>query len=82
MAGLRQALLARPEVFVGTLAEKLMTYALGRGVTYSDAPAVRAIHRQAAADDYRFSALVGAIVRSAPFQMRRAGATQTATGAQ
>ena len=41
VAGLRQALLARPEVFVGTFAEKLMTYALGRGVTYSDAPAVR-----------------------------------------
>ena len=71
--GLRQALLARPDVFVGALAEKLMTYALGRGVTYGDAPAVRAIHRQAAADGYRFSALVGAIVRSAPFQMRRAG---------
>ncbi len=74
--GLRQALLARPDVFVGTLAEKLMTYALGRGVTYGDAPAVRAIHRQAAADGYRFSALVGAIVRSAPFQMRRAGESE------
>ena len=79
--GLRQALLARPDVFVGALAEKLMTYALGRGVTYGDAPAVRAIHRQAAADGYRFSALVGAIVRSAPFQMRRAGGAQSATGA-
>jgi mono/diheme cytochrome c family protein len=73
--GLRQALLARPEVFVGTLAEKLLTYALGRGVTYSDAPAVRAIGRQAAQDGYRFSSLVGAIVRSAPFQMRRGGET-------
>ena len=82
--GLRQALLARPDVFVGALAEKLMTYALGRGVTYGDAPAVRAIHRQAAADGYRFSALVGAIVRSAPFQMRRAGDAQgtTRAGAQ
>jgi hypothetical protein len=73
VAGLRQALLARPDVFVGTLAEKLLTYALGRGVTYGDAPAVRAIDRQAALDDYRFSAVVEAIVRSAPFQMRRAG---------
>ena len=73
--GLRQALLARPEVFVGTLAEKLLTYALGRGVTHSDAPAVRAIDRQAAQDGYRFSSLVGAIVRSAPFQMRRGGET-------
>jgi mono/diheme cytochrome c family protein len=81
VAGLRQALLARPEVFVGTVAEKLMTYALGRGVTSSDAPAVRAIDRQAAVDGYRFSALVGAIVRSTPFQMRRAGGSTTDAGA-
>jgi mono/diheme cytochrome c family protein len=72
VAGLRQALLARPDVFVGTLTEKLLTYGLGRGIDVSDAPAVRAIRRDAAADDYRFSALIGAIVRSAPFQMRRA----------
>ena len=68
--GLRQALLARPEIFAGTLAEKLMTYALGRGVGYGDAPAVRTIIRDAARDNYRFSAVIGAIVRSAPFQMR------------
>jgi mono/diheme cytochrome c family protein len=72
VAGLRKALLARPEVFVGTLTEKLLTYGLGRGVDFADAPAVRQIRRDAARDDYRFSTLVGAIVRSAPFQMRRA----------
>jgi hypothetical protein len=73
VAGLRQALVARPDVFVGTLTEKLLTYALGRGVDFSDAPAVRGIRRDAAREDDRFSALVQAIVRSAPFQMRRAG---------
>jgi hypothetical protein len=72
VAGLRQALLARPEVFVGTLTEKLLTYGLGRGVDFADAPAVRTIRREAARNDYRFATLVGAIVRSAPFQMRRA----------
>jgi mono/diheme cytochrome c family protein len=76
--GLRQALLARPDVFVGTLAEKLLTYGLGRGVTFGDAPAVRAINRQTVQDGYKFSALVGAIVRSAPFQMRRAGESAAA----
>jgi mono/diheme cytochrome c family protein len=70
VAGLRQALLARPEIFTGTLTEKLMTYALGRGVGYGDAPAVRTIIREAARDDYRFSAIIRAIVKSAPFQMR------------
>ena len=73
VSGLRTALLSRPEPFVGTLTEKLLTYALGRGVTYSDAPAVRQIRRAAAADDYRFTSLVAAIAESAPFQMRRTG---------
>jgi hypothetical protein len=71
VAGLRQALLARPDVFVGTLTEKLLTFGLGRGVDYRDAPAVRQIRREAARDDYRLSSLVVAIVKSAPFQMRR-----------
>jgi mono/diheme cytochrome c family protein len=71
VAGLREALLARPEIFTGTLTEKLMTYALGRGVGSSDAPAVRTILREAAQDNYRFSSIIGAIVKSAPFQMRR-----------
>jgi mono/diheme cytochrome c family protein len=71
VAGLRRALLARPDVFVGTLTEKLLTFALGRGVDYHDAPAVRQIRREAARDGYRFSSLVLAVVRSTPFQMRR-----------
>ena len=71
VAGLRQAVLARPEVFVGTLTEKLLTYGLGRGVDYHDAPAVREIVRRGARDDYSFSSLILAIVESSPFQMRR-----------
>ena len=71
-AGLRDALLRRPDRFVGTLVEKLLTYALGRGVEHYDAPAVRAITRAAAAEDYRFSAIVTGIVRSLPFRMRTA----------
>ena len=70
-AGLRQALLGRPEQFITTLTEKLLTFALGRGVEHYDAPAVRGILRDAARDDHRFSALVLAIVNSTPFQMRR-----------
>ena len=71
VAGLRQALLARPDLFVRTLSEKLLTFALGRGVDHADAPAVRQILREAAGDDNRFSSLVLAIVKSTPFQMRR-----------
>jgi hypothetical protein len=69
---LREALLKRPEVIVGTTVEKLMTYALGRGVEPYDMPAVRAIVRGAARDGYRFSSIVAGIVTSAPFEMRRA----------
>ena len=71
VAGLRQALLSRPEQFVSTLSEKMLTYALGRGVEYYDAPALRAILKDAARDDFRFSTLVLGIVNSTPFQMRR-----------
>ena len=67
---LRNALLSRPEVVVGTFTEKLMTYALGRGLEYYDMPAVREIISSAGRDDYRFASLVLAIVRSVPFQMR------------
>jgi len=70
-AGLRQALLSNPELFVTTTAEKLLTYALGRGVEENDAPAVRGIVRAARSNDYRFSSLVLGIVNSTPFQMRR-----------
>ena len=70
-SGLRAALLRHPDRFVTTVAEKLMIYALGRGVEHYDAPAIRAIVRDAARDDYRLSALVKGVVRSTPFQMRR-----------
>jgi hypothetical protein len=80
-AGLRQALLSRPDVFVGTLTENLMTYALGRGVEAPDMPAVRAVVRDAAQNDYRFSSLIFGIIKSVPFQMRvkQTDALQTAT---
>ena len=68
--GFRQALLARPELFVATASEKMLTYALGRGVEYYDMPAIREIVSQAAEDDFRFSAIVLGIVESTPFQMR------------
>jgi hypothetical protein len=67
---LRQTLTSRPEVFVGVMAEKLLTYALGRGVEYYDMPAVRRIVRDAAARDFKFSSLIAGVVRSAPFQMK------------
>ncbi len=68
--GLEDGLLSRPDLFVGRLTEKLLTFALGRGVEYYDAPAVRAIVRGAEAEDYRFSSLILGIVKSVPFQMR------------
>src|SRR5262249_29659870 len=70
VAGLEDALLARPELFAGTLTEKLLTFALGRGVEYYDAPAVRRIVRDAGKDGYRFSSIILGIVKSTPFQMR------------
>jgi mono/diheme cytochrome c family protein len=74
VVGLRKAILSRPEVFVGTLAEKLLTYALGRGLDYRDMPAVRRIVSTAARDNYRFSALILGVARSTPFQMRTTAA--------
>ncbi len=71
--GLREALLRRSDRFLTTVTEKLLTYALGRGLTHSDAPAVRGIVRAAAAEDYRFDALLTSIVKSLPFQARRSG---------
>ncbi len=67
---LRAALLARPEVFAGTVAEKLLIYALGRGLEPADMPVVRSIVRNAAKDDYRLSAIILGVVDSLPFQMR------------
>ncbi len=70
-AALRRALVAQKEQFVRTVAGKLLTYAVGREMEYYDAPAIRSIVRTAAADDYRWSSTILAIVRSTPFQMRR-----------
>ena len=70
--GLRRVLLDRRHEFVETLAAKLLTYALGRGLESYDQPAVREIRRRTEAGDYRFSALVSAIVDSVPFRFRRA----------
>jgi hypothetical protein len=70
VSGLEEALIKRPEVFVGTLTEKLFTFALGRGIEYYDGPAVREVVRTAKAADYKLSAIIGAIVTSAPFRMR------------
>ena len=68
--GLEAALLSRPELFAGRVTEKLLTFALGRGVDYYDAPEIRKILREAESDNYRFSSLILGIVRSVPFQMR------------
>jgi hypothetical protein len=70
--GLRQVLLTRKDQFVTTATERLLTYALGRGVEPFDMPAVRTIVRDAGRRDYRWSSLILGIVRSVPFQMRRA----------
>jgi len=71
VAGLKKSLLAKPEPFVTTLTEKLLTYGLGRGLEYYDAPSVRGIVREAAGKNYRFSSIVIGIVKTVPFQMRR-----------
>jgi hypothetical protein len=72
MAGLKRELLRQPEQFVGTVAERLLMYAIGRNVQYYDAPAVRAIMREARAGNYTLAALVLGVVKSRPFQMRAA----------
>jgi hypothetical protein len=72
VAGLEDALLSRPELFAAALTEKLLTFGLGRGIEYYDAPAVRKIVRDAGKDGYRFSSLILGIVKSVSFQMRNA----------
>jgi hypothetical protein len=69
--GLRAALVAHPERFVSTFVERLLTYALGRGVEYFDMPAVRQILRDTAPDGYRLQSIILAVVQSDPFQLRR-----------
>jgi hypothetical protein len=70
VVGLRRNLVAQPEIFVGVMTEKMLTYALGRGLEYYDMPAVRKIVRDAKTRDFRFSSIVLGIVRSTPFQMK------------
>jgi hypothetical protein len=72
VAELREALAARPERFVHTLTERLLTYALGRGLEHYDMPAVRKILKETAPDGYRLHAIVAGIVKSFPFQYRTA----------
>jgi len=71
VAGLRRLLVNHSDRFLATLTSKLLTYSLGRGIEASDMPAVRAILRDAASNEYRFQSLILGIVKSAPFQMRR-----------
>jgi len=70
--GLREVLLSKQDLFVETFTERLLTYALGRGVEHYDLPMVRKITREAADDNYTWSSIITGIVRSVPFQMRRA----------
>ncbi len=69
VSGLEQALLKQPDLFVHTLTEKLMTFALGRGIEHFDAPAVRRVVHEAKTENYRFSKIVLEIAKSVPFQM-------------
>jgi hypothetical protein len=71
VAGLRQLLVSHPDRLLASVTTKLMTYALGRGVEYYDAPAIRSILRDAAPREYRLQSLILGIIKSAPFQMRR-----------
>jgi hypothetical protein len=70
--GLRQALVSHPDIFVGVMTEKMLTYALGRGLEYYDMPAVRKIVQDSRNRDFRFSSIVLGIVKSTPFQMKEA----------
>jgi len=72
VSGLEDALRKHPDLFVSALTEKLLTFALGRGVEPYDAPAVRKIVATARANDYRFSSIILGVVNSTPFTMRRA----------
>jgi hypothetical protein len=80
--GLKSVLLKDPDRFVNAVTEKLMMYALGRNVQYYDAPAIRAVVREAAEQNYAFSAIVTGIVASVPFQNRNVYADAAPTVAQ
>ena len=77
VVSLREALVRRPDVFVQTFTEKLLIYALGRGLTAEDMPTVRKIVRDSGQQQYRFTALLQGIVESTPFQMRLKVASPT-----
>jgi mono/diheme cytochrome c family protein len=77
-SALREAIVSKPAVFVGTMTEKMLTYALGRGLGHYDMPAVRSIVRDAGRRDYRFTSIVLGIVKSVPFQMRAVAAPAAA----
>jgi mono/diheme cytochrome c family protein len=79
---LRNALMRNPDQFVQTLVIKMMTYATGRPMEWHDMPVIRAIVKEAAADDYRFGALLLAIVKSAPFRMQQVPAEDKTPGLQ
>jgi hypothetical protein len=70
--GLREVLVSKKELFIDTFTERLLTYALGRGVEYYDLPVIRKIRQDAADDNYKWSSIISGIVTSVPFQMRRA----------
>jgi mono/diheme cytochrome c family protein len=72
ISGLREMLVSNPDVFVGVMTEKMLTYALGRGITYKDMPVVRKVVHDARTENYRFSSLVAGIVKSTPFQFKEA----------
>jgi hypothetical protein len=69
--GLRDILVSKRDMFVATFTERLMTYALGRGVEEYDRPVIRRIVREASSEDQKWSSIILGIVNSAPFQMRR-----------
>jgi hypothetical protein len=70
--GLRNIVLANKDQFVQTATNRLLTYALGRGLDYYDMPTIRKIVKDSAASNYNFSTLVVNVVKSMPFQMRKA----------
>ena len=78
-AELRKVLLSHPEQFANTVTDRLLTYAMGRGVEYYDQPAIRKITREAASNNYRWSSLVQGIVNSVPFQMRMSKSQELTT---
>lgn len=82
MSGMKKTLLLHPEEFVGTVAERLLMYAVGRNVQYFDRPALRSIVRDAARDNYTFGSLVLGVVNSAPFQMREAAVSSSSKDKQ